>query len=97
MPLLFSDDEDLDAYFTEISKQLAYHSGCTAAEADALCADYLSRFQNADQCKSLGIPPQDAEFFYHEGAGGMALRVYYYLVLKGDPNPSRFIDWRAAL
>jgi hypothetical protein len=67
------------------------------AEAEALIREYYAKFTDAAYCQSLGIPVQDDDFFFHESAGGMALRIHYYLGLKGDPDPSKFIEWRAAV
>ena len=64
-------------------------------EAESLVRDYYLKFTDASYCRSIGIPVQDDDFFFHESAHGMALRVHYYLVLHGNPNPHRFIEWRA--
>ena len=66
------------------------------AEAEALVKEYYAKFTDASYCRFLGIPIQDDDFFFHEGVIGMALRIHYYLGLEGDPNPSKFIEWRAA-
>lgn len=70
--------------------------GYDQAAADALAREYFTRFTDSGYCHQIGIPVQDEEFFFHEGAAGVALRGHYYLVLKGDPKPRSFIEWRAA-
>lgn len=65
------------------------------AEAEALVRDYYVKFTDPSYCSSIGIPAQDDDFFFHEGVTGMALRIHYYLGLRGDPAPGKFIEWRA--
>ena len=67
----------------------------TQAEAESLVRDYYVKFTDPFYCRSIGVPVQDDDFFFHEGVRGMALRVHYYLGLEGDPAPSKFIEWRA--
>src|SRR5437867_1564156 len=64
------------------------------SEAEVLAREYYRLFRDPEYCKSINIPVQDHEFFHHEGAGGMALRIHYYLGIKGDPDPHRYLDWR---
>lgn len=66
-------------------------------KAESLVRDYYSKFMDSCYCKSIGVPVQDDDFLFHEGVGGMALRIHYYLGLEGDPDPHKFIEWRAAL
>jgi len=91
----FSADDDLDWFFGEISKALVERFGYEKVVAEGMCLDYLEKFQNVEFCRSIGIPPQNPEFFYHESAPGMAARVHYYLGMKANPDPEKFIEWRA--
>lgn len=91
----FSADDDLDWFFGEISKALVERFGYERSEADDMCLDYLEKFQDVEFCRAIGIPPQDADFFYHESAPGMAARVHYYLGMESDPDPNKFFEWRS--
>lgn len=62
--------------------------------AVALAREYYEKFTDESYCRSIGIPVQSDEFFWHEGLG-MAARIHYYLALGADPDPERFLDWRA--
>jgi hypothetical protein len=63
-------------------------------EAEALAREYYRLFRDPEYCKSINIPAQDHEFFHHYGAAEMARRIHYYLGIKGDPDPHRYLDWR---
>ena len=85
-------DQDTNHLLGEIARILTeQHSD---HEAELLVRDYYQKFTDASYCRSIGIPVQDDDFFFHESAGGMALRIHYYLVLRGNPDPHRFIEWR---
>ena len=87
-----STDDDTNQLFEDVVEELkAKYPQYTA---EALVREYYEKFTNADFCRSIGIPQQNDDFFHHESVGGMTLRVYYYLCLKGDPSPHRYIEWR---
>ncbi|KRB07971.1 hypothetical protein [Lysobacter sp. Root690] len=65
-------------------------------EAESFVRGYYLKFTTPAYCKSIGVPVQDDDFFFHEDIPGMALRIHYYLGLGGDPAPEKFIEWRSA-
>lgn len=87
-------DEDVNDYFDTIVQGLSSSFGYPAAHSERLAREYYEKFTDPTYCESIGVWVQDDEFFFHEGALGMVLRVHYYLVLKGDPRRDAFIDWR---
>ena len=88
-------DADVNMFFDRVVKDLQERFGYTAQVATDLVRDYYTLFRDPQYCAGIHIPVQDDDFFFHEAAGGMSLRIHYYLVLKGDPDPGKFIDWRA--
>lgn len=89
-----SPDDDVNWYFAEIVKVLYWNYGCTIEVAERLASEYYAKFSNRDYCHSIGIPVQDDDYFFHEGAGGIAMRIYYCLVLKLEPDHGSFVEWR---
>jgi len=90
-------DEDTNIYFHSIVETLREECGYSIDEAAHLTEQYYRSSTDCEHCNAIGIPTQNDEFFWHEGASGMALRIHYYMKLKLDPNPMKFIDWRTAL
>lgn len=88
-------DEDTNNYFCTVMSWLKSYFNYSESRACTLIHKYYHSFRDEKYCEKIGIPVQDDDFFWHEGAGGMALRIHYYLGLKGDPEPIKFIDWRA--
>jgi len=93
-PILPTDD-DTNHLFDKVVAILREHFGHSDAEAVRLVREYYRQFSDAAFCRELGIPVQNDDFFHHEAPGGMAWRIQYYLVLKGNPDPHAFIEWRA--
>lgn len=89
-------DDDTNLFFDDVAAKLVSDLGYDEATATALAREYYMSFTNADYCRRIGVAVQDEEFFFHEGVGGVALRIHYYLTLKGDPKPRSYIKWRAA-
>ena len=85
-------DEETNRLLSEITRLLCDRYSVT--EAESLVRDYYIKFTDPSYCESIGIPAQDDDFFFHEGALGMALRILYYLGLRGNPDPEAFIEWR---
>lgn len=89
-------DEDTIQLFDDVIARLSQDTDeYTFEEACSLVESYYRHFTDAAFCARLGVSVQDEDFFHHEGAAGLALRVHYYLKLQGDPNPRAFIAWRA--
>jgi hypothetical protein len=88
-------DEDTNALFDDIVGWMAGRLGYCAADAEALAYRYYMLFRDDAYCRGIGVPAQDDDFFFHEGIGGMGLRIHYYLGLGGEPDPHAFIAWRA--
>lgn len=86
-------DQETNHLLSEIARILTEQR--SGDEAESLVRDYYLKFTDASYCRSIGVPVQDDDFFFHESAQGMALRVHYYLVLRGNPDPHCFIEWRA--
>ena len=89
-----TEDEELSTYYGDNVAVLMTEFGHSFWPAVALARDYYQKFTDDAYCRSIGIPVQDHDFFWHE-ARGMAARIHYYLALGGNPDPGRFIDWRA--
>lgn len=87
-------DEDTNVYFEHVVKVLCDIFKYSHGAAVALTREYYRLFTDKAYCDSIGIPMQDDDFFFHEAAYGMALRIHYYLTLKQDPNPMKYIDFR---
>jgi len=90
-------DEDTNMFFDDVISRLESDMGYSYSEACEMVRDYYDKFTDEGYCEKIGIPSQDDDFFFHEGVGGMALRIHYYLKLKEDPSPSKFIEWRSSL
>jgi hypothetical protein len=93
--VLVSSEGEVNCLFGEVAKYLAEVLGYSANKAAEMAASYYAQFTSDEFCRSIGVPRQDDEFFFHEAAGGVALRAHYYLGIKGDPDPGAFIEWRA--
>ena len=87
-------DKETNHLLGEIAAALS--ESYSPAKAESLVRDYYSKFTDHSYCKSIGVPVQDDDFFFHEGVRGMALRIHYYLGLGGEPAPAKFLEWRAA-
>lgn len=92
-----STDEDTNRFFDKVVDWLRGMYNYSEDEACALIREYYEKFRDPQYCQSIGIPVQDDDFFFHESYGGMARRIYYYLVLKENPDPRAFIEWRSKL
>jgi hypothetical protein len=90
-------DEDTNLFFDKVIALLERDGSYSHDEACALTREYYEKFRDERYCQSINIPVQDDDFFFHEGYGGMARRIHYYLGLKGDPDPRKFIEWRTNL
>jgi len=90
--LSVSNDEEVNFFLEKVVSLLNQYFGYPLLGAELLVRDYYSKFGNRDYCSVLGLAVQDDDFYFHEGAGGMAVRMHYYLGLKGDP--SEFLKWR---
>lgn len=88
-------DEETNKLFDSVMARLVEDCDCSESEANALIHEYYHNFRDEEYCRKINIPVQDDDFFFHEAAGGMALRIYYYLVLKGNPDPQNFLEWRS--
>ncbi|QWT21491.1 hypothetical protein KPL74_05670 [Bacillus sp. NP157] len=86
--------EESDWLFNRIVSNLQSLFGHSSDAAVALAMDYYRLFQDQTFCESIGISAQDKDFFEHEAPMGMAVRIHYYLALKGDPDPQKFLFWR---
>lgn len=87
-------DEDLNYIFDMAVAELQARFEYSEDSAIALTQEYYRLFRDPEFCRSIGVAVQDEEFFFHEAPGGMALRIHYYLGLKADPDPGKFIEWR---
>lgn len=91
---IFASEADKKILFDGIVRELRKLFGLSATVASELLATYKARFSDVEYCQSIGVPVQDDDFFFHQAPMGMALMVYYYLVVKGDPDPQEFLKWR---
>jgi hypothetical protein len=88
-----SDEAFIEWYGDNVSFLMS-EFGHTLEFSIQLARDYYFKFTDPSFCTSIGVPTQDEDFFWHEGRG-LAWRMHYYLALKGDPDPHKFIEWRA--
>jgi hypothetical protein len=86
-------DEDTNHLFDRVC--LILEGIYSADEANAMVHEYYSSFRDPTFCARIHIPVQDDDFFHHQGDYDMALRIHYYLGLKGDPDPNKYVQWRA--
>jgi len=88
-------DEETNQLFDMVMERLVEDCDCSESEANALIHEYYQKFRDEEYCRKINIGVQDDDFLFHEGAGGMVLRIYYHLVLKGNPDWESFIEWRS--
>jgi hypothetical protein len=93
-PPLPTDDDTNRLFDRTVSELEAIYS---RDQAEAMTREYYSLFRDPGYCASIHVRVQDDDFFHHQGPADMALRVHYYLGLKGDPDPHRFLEWRSRL
>lgn len=91
---LTSEADGDDWMFGRIVSNLQSLFGYSTDEATSLSQEYYKLFRDESFCRSIGIDVQDQDFFEHEAPMGMAMRVHYYLGLKEDPGPQKFLLWR---
>jgi hypothetical protein len=90
-------DEVTNRFFDDVVSDLHCNFGYSMVEASNLIREYYVSFRDAEFCRAIRVPVQDDDYFLHEGVRGMALRIHYYLGIKGDPDPQAFIMWRTSL
>ncbi|MEN8446310.1 MAG: hypothetical protein ABG776_15015 [Cyanobacteria bacterium J06555_13] len=90
-------DADTNRFFSHVIDRLESSGVYSQQEACDLVREYYQKFRDPQYCQSIKIATQDDDFFFHEGVGGMARRIHYYLTLKGDPNPQSFVKWRNSI
>jgi hypothetical protein len=86
-------DEDFIRFYGRIVERLHVNFGHSFSAAVELARDYYLKFTDPIFCHSIGIPVQDDEFFWHQG-GDMVNRIHYYLALRANPDPARYVEWR---
>ncbi|CAJ0730480.1 hypothetical protein ACUXIW_003869 [Ralstonia pickettii] len=89
-----SSDSEVNRLFERACTNMQSLFGYSEAAAWSLLAEYHRLFTDKSYCEELGIGVQDDDFFFHEAPMGMALRVHYFVGLKGTPSQSDFLDWR---
>jgi hypothetical protein len=89
-------DEDTNLFFDDVVAKLETDIGFSHAKASALAREFYLSFTNEEYCKNIGVGLHDDDLFFHEGVGGVALKIYYYLELQRDPDPVKFKEWRAS-
>jgi hypothetical protein len=87
-------DEDTNRFFDMVVTRLIQDFGYTSEEASSMVHSYYRSFRDEAYCKTINVPVQDDDYFFHESETGMALRIHYYLGLKADPDPRSFLKWR---
>ena len=83
-----------DWMFDRIVSNLQSLFGYSSQKADEIATEYYVLFRDKTFCDSVGISVQDEDYFAHEAPMGMAMRIHYYLGLKGDFDPQKFLQWR---
>ena len=94
MEISVSTDPSVNNLFESVRVALMENFSHSGMGSISLIKEYYGKFQDPDYCRAIGVPTQDIDFFFHESALGMALRIQYYLVVKGDPDPGSYLDWR---
>jgi len=97
MRRLLSDDNQVNLLFERTCSDMQYLFGYSEDNARSMIEEYYGLFTNKSYCDSLGVSTQDDDYFFHEAPMGMAMRIHYFLGLKGDPNPNAFLRWRKEL
>lgn len=94
--LEISADNDVNLFFSKVALILAEELQLDIPKSKEYVTEYYRNFTNKEFCKSIGIPVQDDDLFFHEAASGMTLRIIYYTIQKKDPDPRAFIKWRSS-
>ncbi|MBB3063673.1 hypothetical protein [Microbulbifer rhizosphaerae] len=94
MDLKISSDDDEVFLFERVVNHLQSSYGYSCDEAVRLVNEYYANFTDVHYCSQHGIPVQNADFFSHIEALGMADRVHYYQGLKNAPDEKSFIEWQ---
>lgn len=89
-------DDDTNLFFDDVASKLESDLNYSHEKASALAREYYLNFTDKEYCEKIGVGVHDDDFFFHEGVGGVVLRIYYYLELKEDPDPVKFKEWRAS-
>jgi hypothetical protein len=92
-----SADAGVNLLFERAASEMRQLFGYSEAEAWALIVEYYRLFTDSELCSRHGVVVQDADFFFHEAPLGMALRVQYFVGLKGLANRGGFLDWRMSV
>lgn len=87
-------DNDTEHLLELTASRLREYFEYSSDQSESLVREYYGKFQDPGFCREIGIPVQDDDFLHHEGPVGLAQRIHYYLGLKGDPAPARFVEWR---
>lgn len=90
-----TNDQDVNQFFGRVVGVLMDELRLEASKAERYVVEYYQNFTDVNFCRSINIPTQDDDFFFHESEGGMALRIIYYTIDKRDPDPHAFIEWRS--
>lgn len=91
-----SPDEDVNLFFDRVAEQVHSRFGIAPDEAARLTEGYYRQFNDEAYRREIGLNVEDDLQFFDDSEGGMAIRIYYSMVLKGDPDPDQFIEWRSA-
>lgn len=91
-----ASDQDVNLFFGRVAGILMDELRLESSQVKEYIAEYYQKFTDDDFCRSINIPTQDDDFFFHESEKGMALRIIYYTIHKRDPNPHEFIEWRSS-
>jgi hypothetical protein len=88
-------DADVNRFFDLVVADMQSRLDYTEQAATELVHEYYTRFRDPEYCRQIRVAVQDDDSIFHEGVGGMALRVHYYLGLKENPDHMSFVRWRA--
>jgi len=94
MEKILSATKEVNDLLERISSNMQFLFGYAPDEARALIVEYCKLFTDKTYCDSIGLRVQDDDYFFHEAAMGMAMRIHYYLGIKADPDPDTFLSWR---
>src|SRR6266498_1890144 len=92
-PRLTTDD-DTNALFDQAVFWLKDYFGYSGEAAGALAREHYRLFRDAEYCRGAQVALHDDDMFHHQGAVDLALRIHYYMGLKADPDPRKYVEWR---
>lgn len=93
-PRFAAESEEVQGLFHEVEAILVRRFGFSPLAAATMIREYKLQCRLwINEQTHLGLFHDD-ELLLHEGPGGAALWIYYFVVVKGARDHSSFLNWR---